>query len=159
MNKETNLIEYKQQLLDDLEKEAFAFLNYREGGIIYIGIDKTGNPIVPDNLFESQPDGRWTIYKLKEKATSGSKKVDTSVEKVSTSDINDAIVQSVYNQKNNSRKGATSGSRKVDTFEEKVDTSVEKGATSEEKIVTRLNMQIMQKNYKRMDFIKKIRRI
>ena len=41
MNPETNRIEYKQKLTDDLEKEAIAFLNYHEGGIIYIGIDKT----------------------------------------------------------------------------------------------------------------------
>lgn len=40
---ETNRIEYKQELTEGLEKEVIAFLNYREGGIIYIGIDKTGN--------------------------------------------------------------------------------------------------------------------
>ena len=40
MNPETNRIEYKQELIDDLEKEVVAFLNYQEGGIIYIGIDK-----------------------------------------------------------------------------------------------------------------------
>ena len=45
MNSETNRIEYKQQLTDDLEKEAVAFLNYSEGGIIYIGIDNKGNVI------------------------------------------------------------------------------------------------------------------
>jgi ATP-dependent DNA helicase RecG len=43
MNTETNRIEYKQQLTVDLEKEAVAFLNYKEGGVIYIGIDKKGN--------------------------------------------------------------------------------------------------------------------
>jgi hypothetical protein len=49
MNPETNRIEYKQQLTDDLEKEAIAFLNYHEGGIMYIGIDKTGKSVgVPD---------------------------------------------------------------------------------------------------------------
>ena len=37
MNPETNRIEYKQELIDDLEKEVVAFLNYQEGGIIYIG--------------------------------------------------------------------------------------------------------------------------
>ncbi len=42
---ETNRIEYKQELTDSLEKEVIAFLNYREGGIIYIGIDKTGKTI------------------------------------------------------------------------------------------------------------------
>ena len=45
MRSETNRIEYKQQLTEDLEKEAIAFLNYQEGGIIYIGIDKAGKVI------------------------------------------------------------------------------------------------------------------
>ena len=40
---ETNRIEYKQQLTNGLEKEVIAFLNYNEGGIIYVGIDNTGN--------------------------------------------------------------------------------------------------------------------
>ena len=39
---ETNRIEYKQELTDSLEKEVIAFLNYREGGVIYIGIGKAG---------------------------------------------------------------------------------------------------------------------
>lgn len=45
MKPETNRIEYKRELTDDLEKEAIAFLNYHEGGIIYIGIDKTGKVV------------------------------------------------------------------------------------------------------------------
>ena len=45
MDTETNRIEYKRELTDGLEKEAIAFLNYREGGIIYIGIDKTGKVV------------------------------------------------------------------------------------------------------------------
>ncbi|QQX76493.1 MULTISPECIES: RNA-binding domain-containing protein [Aequorivita] len=40
---ETNRIEYKRELSDGLEKEVVAFLNYREGGIVYIGVDKNGN--------------------------------------------------------------------------------------------------------------------
>jgi predicted HTH transcriptional regulator len=41
---ETNRIEYKLELTKelDLEKEVIAFLNYHEGGVIYIGIDKNG---------------------------------------------------------------------------------------------------------------------
>lgn len=41
---ETNRIEYKLELSKevDLEKEAVAFLNYHEGGIIYVGIDNEG---------------------------------------------------------------------------------------------------------------------
>jgi len=44
MKTETNRIEYKQKLTKalDLEKEVIAFLNYHEGGFIYIGIDKHG---------------------------------------------------------------------------------------------------------------------
>ena len=39
---ETNRIEYKRELTSelDIEKEVVAFLNYKEGGYIYIGIDK-----------------------------------------------------------------------------------------------------------------------
>jgi ATP-dependent DNA helicase RecG len=39
---ETNRIEYKQELTDSLEKEVVAFLNSREGGILYIGINNQG---------------------------------------------------------------------------------------------------------------------
>ncbi|MBQ2625022.1 MAG: putative DNA binding domain-containing protein [Kiritimatiellae bacterium] len=44
---ETDRIEYKRELSPDidLEEEAVAFLNRREGGILYIGIDKAGNPV------------------------------------------------------------------------------------------------------------------
>ena len=44
---ETERIEYKRELSPDidLEEEAVAFLNRREGGILYIGIDKLGNPV------------------------------------------------------------------------------------------------------------------
>jgi len=51
---ETNRIEYKVQLTKDLdlEKEVVAFLNYREGGLIYVGIDNTGKI-----LGVSDPDG------------------------------------------------------------------------------------------------------
>ena len=51
---ETNRIEYKQILTDDLEKEVVAFLNYKYGGVIYIGIDKNGNAIGVDNPDEQQ---------------------------------------------------------------------------------------------------------
>ncbi len=41
---ETNRIEFKRELNTDvdIEKEVVAFLNYHEGGLIYIGIDKQG---------------------------------------------------------------------------------------------------------------------
>jgi predicted HTH transcriptional regulator len=43
--KETNRIEFKRELTDDLEKEVVAFFNYREGGKIYIGLDDDGKPV------------------------------------------------------------------------------------------------------------------
>ena len=44
---ETNRIEYKRELTSelDIEKEVVAFLNYKEGGYIYIGIDKDGSTV------------------------------------------------------------------------------------------------------------------
>ncbi len=41
-NIETNRIENKEQLNEDFEQEVIAFLNYKEGGIIYVGINKNG---------------------------------------------------------------------------------------------------------------------
>ena len=41
-NYETSRIENKEKLNDDFEQEVIAFLNYREGGIINIGIYKEG---------------------------------------------------------------------------------------------------------------------
>lgn len=45
MFQESNRIELKATLNDKLEKEIVAFLNNREGGILYIGIDDKGNPV------------------------------------------------------------------------------------------------------------------
>ena len=44
---ETNRIELKRELTDelDIEKEVIAFLNNREGGIIYVGFDKDGRVV------------------------------------------------------------------------------------------------------------------
>ena len=49
---ETNRIEFKRQLTRDMdiEKEVIAFLNYREGGIIYIGVDDNGQPVENMNI-------------------------------------------------------------------------------------------------------------
>ncbi len=45
MLQESNRIELKVDLNDKLEKEVVAFLNNREGGILYIGVDDNGNPV------------------------------------------------------------------------------------------------------------------
>jgi len=42
---ESNCTENKRELTDSLEKEIVAFLNYPEGGVIYLGIDKSGSVV------------------------------------------------------------------------------------------------------------------
>ena len=51
---ENNRIELKERLTDDLEKEIVAFLNYKEGGIVYVGIDKNEKVLGVDNCDELQ---------------------------------------------------------------------------------------------------------
>lgn len=53
-NAETNRIENKEKLNDDFEQEVIAFLNYREGGTIYIGINKDGKITGIDNIDQTQ---------------------------------------------------------------------------------------------------------
>ena len=48
-NTETNRIENKEQLNEDFEQEVIAFLNYKEGGIIYVGINKNGQVVEVEN--------------------------------------------------------------------------------------------------------------
>jgi predicted HTH transcriptional regulator len=48
---ERNRLEYKQKLTDDFEESVVAFLNYTEGGAIYIGVeDKTNKPVGVGNI-------------------------------------------------------------------------------------------------------------
>ena len=46
---ETNRIENKEQLNEDFEQEVIAFLNYKEGGIIYVGINKNVQVVGVEN--------------------------------------------------------------------------------------------------------------
>ena len=49
MLQESSRVELKASLNDKLEKEIVAFLNNREGGILYIGIGDDGHPVeIPD---------------------------------------------------------------------------------------------------------------
>ena len=45
--RESIRIEFKREVTKelDIEREVIAFLNYREGGIIYIGIDDSGQAV------------------------------------------------------------------------------------------------------------------
>jgi len=45
MNTESNRIEYKSELTEKFEREVVAFLNYRAGGIIYIGVNNNGEAV------------------------------------------------------------------------------------------------------------------
>jgi predicted HTH transcriptional regulator len=51
---ETNRIEYKAKLTDTLEKEVVAFLNYKEGGVVYIGVDKNADTVGIEDCDETQ---------------------------------------------------------------------------------------------------------
>lgn len=49
--KESNRIEFKRELTNSLEKEVVAFLNYRDGGIIFVGVDdQTGETVGLDDV-------------------------------------------------------------------------------------------------------------
>lgn len=49
-NTETNRTENKEQLNEDFEQEVIAFLNYKEGGLIYVGIRKDGQVVVLNDI-------------------------------------------------------------------------------------------------------------
>ena len=54
MKTENQHIEFKRQLTDSLEKEAVAFLHYRDGGVIYIGVDDQGTALGLDDVDTQQ---------------------------------------------------------------------------------------------------------
>lgn len=54
MLQESNRIEFKSILNDKMEKEIVAFLNNREGGILYIGLDDEGHPVRQKDLDSMQ---------------------------------------------------------------------------------------------------------
>lgn len=47
---ESNRIEFKLELTNDLEKEAVAFFNNKEGGLVNIGVDKSGCSVGVSNI-------------------------------------------------------------------------------------------------------------
>ena len=54
MLQESNRIEFKVELNDKLEKEVVAFLNNKEGGILYIGVDDNGRPVGISDIDSTQ---------------------------------------------------------------------------------------------------------
>ena len=92
MRRESSRVEYKSKLTDGLEKEVVAFLNSKEGGIIYIGIDDNGNSLLLDNLDELQ-------LKIKDRlknniASSIMGLFDVLIERVDKNDVIKIIVAS-----------------------------------------------------------------
>lgn len=53
-NYETSRVENKEKLNEDFEQEVIAFLNYKEGGAIYVGINKNGQPVGIDDIDQVQ---------------------------------------------------------------------------------------------------------
>ena len=58
----------------DIEKEVIAFLNYHEGGIFYIGIDKKGNTV-------GVADMNRDMLKLKDRIKNKSKALTMHIHK------------------------------------------------------------------------------
>ena len=54
MLQESNRIEFKVELNEKLEKEVVSFLNNKEGGIIYIGVDDNGKPVGISDIDSTQ---------------------------------------------------------------------------------------------------------
>lgn len=91
-NTETNRIENKEQLNDDFEQEVIAFLNYREGGTIYIGINKDGKITGIDNIDQTQLQIKDRIKNNIQPSTLGL--FDVIVEKIEDKDIIKIIISS-----------------------------------------------------------------
>ena len=51
---ENNRTEFKEELNEKLEKEVVAFLNNREGGVLYIGVNDDGIPVGVSDLDGTQ---------------------------------------------------------------------------------------------------------
>ena len=91
-NIETNRIENKEQLNEDFEKEVIAFLNYKEGGIIYVGIRKDGKVIGVENIDLVQLKIKNRIKNNIQPSTLGL--VDVLVEKFDNKNIIKIVVSS-----------------------------------------------------------------
>jgi len=89
---ENNRIEYKEQLNDDFEQEVIAFLNYKEGGIIYVGIDKNGKALDINNVDETQLKIKDRIKNNIQPSTLGL--FDVIVEKIDNKEIIKIIISS-----------------------------------------------------------------
>lgn len=91
-NSETNRIENKEQLNDDFEQEVIAFLNYKEGGIIYVGINKNGQVVGMENTDLTQLQIKDRIKNNIQPSTLGL--FDVTVETIDNKEIIKVIISS-----------------------------------------------------------------
>ena len=91
-NTETNRIENKEQLNEDFEQEVIAFLNYKEGGIIYVGINKNGQVVGVDNTDLTQLQIKDRIKNNIQPSTLGL--FDVTVETIDNKEVIKVIISS-----------------------------------------------------------------
>ena len=88
---ETNRIEFKRELTRDLdiEREVVAFLNYHEGGVVYVGIDDNGKAVGVKDI-----DG--DMLKIKDRIRTGISPSPMGLFDVTTERIDDIPVIKVF---------------------------------------------------------------
>ena len=91
-NTETNRIENKEQLNEDFEQEVIAFLNYKEGGIIYVGINKDGQVVGIGNTDLTQLQIKDRIKNNIQPSTLGL--FDVTVETIDNKEVIKVIISS-----------------------------------------------------------------
>lgn len=91
-NLETNRIENKEQLNEDFEQEVIAFLNYKEGGIIYVGINKNGQVVGVENTDLTQLQIKDRIKNNIQPSTLGL--FDVTVETIGNKEVIKVIISS-----------------------------------------------------------------
>lgn len=91
-NTETNRIENKEQLNEDFEQEVIAFLNYKEGGIIYVGINKNGQVVGVDDTDLTQLQIKDRIKNNIQPSTLGL--FDVTVETIDNKEVIKVIISS-----------------------------------------------------------------
>ena len=91
-NTETNRIENKELLNEDFEQEVIAFLNYKEGGIIYVGINKNGQVVGIENTDLTQLQIKDRIKNNIQPSTLGL--FDVTVETIDNKEVIKVIISS-----------------------------------------------------------------
>lgn len=91
-NTETNRFENKEQLNEEFEQEVIAFLNYKEGGIIYVGIDKNGQVVGVENTDLTQLQIKDRIKNNIQPSTLGL--FDVTVETIDNKEVIKVIISS-----------------------------------------------------------------